>query len=49
MIKLAPSILSADLLKLEEQVKEVEENGADYIHVDIMDGHFVQSLFPKDE
>jgi len=44
MIKLAPSILSADLLKLEIQVREIEMNGADYIHVDIMDGHFVPNI-----
>jgi ribulose-phosphate 3-epimerase len=43
-IYLAPSILSADLLKLEEQINLVIENGADFIHVDVMDGHFVPNL-----
>ena len=44
MVKIAPSILSADLLKLKEQVSLIAENGADFIHVDVMDGHFVPNL-----
>ena len=43
-ILIAPSILSADLLQLEKQVKAVAENGAGFIHVDVMDGHFVPNL-----
>ncbi|MBC9788016.1 ribulose-phosphate 3-epimerase [Carnobacterium maltaromaticum] len=43
-MKIAPSILSADFANLERDVRLVESGGADYIHVDVMDGHFVPNI-----
>jgi ribulose-phosphate 3-epimerase len=44
MVEIAPSILSADFRRLGEQIAEVEQAGASYIHVDVMDGHFTPNL-----
>ena len=41
MVKIAPSILSANLMHMHDEIQSIDKNGSEYIHIDVMDGHYV--------
>ena len=44
MVKIAPSILSANLMHMHDEIQSIDKNGSEYIHIDVMDGHYVENL-----
>ncbi len=44
MVKIAPSILSANLMHMHDEIQSIDNNGSEYIHIDVMDGHYVDNL-----
>ena len=44
MVKIAPSILSANLMRMHDEIQSIDKNGSEYIHIDVMDGHYVDNL-----
>ncbi len=44
MVKIAPSILSANLMHMHDEIQSIDKNGSEYVHIDVMDGHYVDNL-----